>query len=317
MTNNGTERNWKEVTRDALLAQTFYAKREELLRSGMDIDTAEVAAKNYANKMFSETTHKILSKVNPEYSHIKKTTKRKQTGVKWLDEQPELPSCILELYEKPSILSRIYTYCVVSYAALVSIVTIPIVILNIASLPISFIWLCVLGYWKLAIWGAIAWAISTPLLGFITLPSSLLSVFSVRILNFRIPFRMFVSFIPIEIGMIYTHLVFGAWSILIINYLSKSVSDIAILPALILSYTLSVSPVQGMCDPKKKNISEFLHVFCVILGVFAMSALVLLKHGSILNLIEVSIVTMVPFVLIQSWMKIQALKSLYDESDIE
>src|SRR5271167_4791493 len=86
--------------------------------------------------------------------------------------------------DEPSLLLKLYAACS-------SLMGVPLIILNWTILPVGVIWLCILGYWELAIWGVLAWFFGDKLLGILTIPSSLLNGIAVRVVQRRPPFRWF------------------------------------------------------------------------------------------------------------------------------
>src|SRR5271157_1529215 len=78
--------------------------------------------------------------------------------------------------DEPSLVLKLYAACS-------SLMGVPLIILNWTSLPVGVIWLCISGYWKLAIWGLLAWFFGGKLLGILTIPSSLLNRVAVRVVD--------------------------------------------------------------------------------------------------------------------------------------
>jgi hypothetical protein len=202
--------------------------------------------------------------------------------------------------EHPSFVVRIIAGLGSSLLALVSLV-------NFGALPIGATWLCIVGYWKLVLVWFIAALFSPKIMGLITLPLFGIDLLAAKLINERLSFvRPMFGAMLVVCSYISYAIVFGAWNLISFNYVARSVSEKATIPALLLAFAVAVWPIQAMTDPRDPGIQETLSLLCNMVQMLAMSVMLLFGVGDLRWYITACIIAILFFMPLQTGIALKA-----------
>src|SRR4051812_35285826 len=124
--------------------------------------------------------------------------------------------------------------------ALLSILTIPIMVLNAFGGILSGVWLAILGQWWAIGYGIAGLFISTTLLGFAMMPGL---IFAAPAAILTEKGKLVLAFPLMLLSQLYTYLVIVAWCLLVyVFFMSRSTASL-FWPLLIWSYGAALGPL--------------------------------------------------------------------------
>ncbi len=127
-----------------------------------------------------------------------------------------------------------------AFARLLSVLAVPLAIINMFGGIVSGIWLAILGEWSLIGYGLLALMVSGIAISLAIAPSLLFAVPAAAMFEKGHKIRgAFLGFL----GTLYTVGILTAWCILVLVYYTKQANAESIIPVLIWSYGIATGPI--------------------------------------------------------------------------
>lgn len=144
-------------------------------------------------------------------------------------------------------------------ARLLWVLTIPIVVLNLAGGVVAGIWLAIVGQWRLLLMGIAAGIVADFGIGFAMMPNLLLAAPAVALLKrgYRSGYALALM------GQVYVGAVLAVWCVAVLHLLTRGAAGNVMLPCLLWSYSAATGPVAHMARRELMGGNEYamIHAF--------------------------------------------------------
>lgn len=171
-----------------------------------------------------------------------------------------------------------------AFARLLSVLAIPLVVLNMFGGIISGIWLAILGEWGLIGYGILALLVSGMFLGLAMVPGLLFAAPAALMLEKG---NKVGGYFFSLLSIIYTFGVLTAWCILVLIYYTEHANSASIIPVLIWSYGIATGPIVWLAQKELQSGNEYAMIttFFVEVAYILTICAVLLAKVSLLNVL--------------------------------
>ena len=178
---------------------------------------------------------------------------------------------------------------------IITVLLVPLGIMNMLGGLISGIWLAFLGHWALIGYGFLIIAFASFGIGFAMMPSLLFAVPAMSLLEKG---NKFFGYIFLLLSTLYTYVILTLWCLLILAYYMNQVDNDSIIPVLIWSYGVATGPI-GFIAQKEQNEYSMISTFFIQIA-FLISIISIYFIGlTFLNLLILFGITMSIGLLIQ------------------
>jgi len=136
-----------------------------------------------------------------------------------------------------------------AFLGFITVISIPLLILNILGGIVAGIWLAILGEWGTIGYGVVAFFGSTFTLGFVLMPSIFLAATAAYCEKKGNTFGMFCF---ATLASLYTIGVLTTWCCIVLSFFSQATSGSILIPSLIWSYGIAVGPWSYMVSKRAR-----------------------------------------------------------------
>ncbi len=178
---------------------------------------------------------------------------------------------------------------------IITVLLVPLGIMNLLGGLISGIWLAFLGHWGLIGYGFLIIAFASFGIGFAMMPSLLFAVPAMSLIEKG---NNFFGYIFLLLSSLYTYGILTLWCILILTYYMNQVDNDSIIPVLIWSYGVATGPI-GFIAQKERNEYSVIATFFIQIAYFISIISIYFIGLTFLNLLIIFGITMSIGLLIQ------------------
>jgi hypothetical protein len=178
---------------------------------------------------------------------------------------------------------------------IITVLLVPLGIMNLLGGLISGIWLAFLGHWGLIGYGFLIIAFASFGIGFAMMPSLLFAVPAMSLIEKG---NNFFGYIFLLLSSLYTYGILTLWCILILTYYMNQVDNDSIIPVLIWSYGVATGPI-GFIAQKERNEYSVIATFFIKIAYFISIISIYFIGLTFLNLLIIFGITMSIGLLIQ------------------
>jgi hypothetical protein len=181
-----------------------------------------------------------------------------------------------------------------SFAKLVSVLAVPIGLLNAFGGIIAGIWLAILGEWGLIGYGIVALFISGFGLGFAMMPGLLLDVPAALLYEKgnKIGFYFFGF-----LSSLYTTAVLTIWCVVVLYFFAKQADAHSIIPVLLWSYGVATGPIGWLAEKDQNEYSLISTFFAQVAFILVILATLFIRVSLLDITILFGVVMMIGFII--------------------
>lgn len=165
------------------------------------------------------------------------------------------------------------------FTKLITLFSVPLMVINLLGGVVSFIWLAVLGEWSIIGYGIAGLVISSLCIGIAMMPGLLLAAPSIAFYEKGNKFGFYVfSFL----STLYTVAVLCVWCLGVLYFFTKLADSSSFIPVLLWSYGVATGPIASMAQ-KEQNEYAFISTFFAQISYIAVMLIVIFSRVSLLD----------------------------------